>query len=465
MSVYCALQQTGMVIALACLSPTDGHHMSKTNLLIKSFLVLALLYVCDTAADSLDILYIDADKTGINTKDPLAQAKLKRLIADIERQEGAFSKQLYRPIRQMGLAQQLASDHVGALDSFRRLQHLVHRHYGVYSEYQIESIGFMIDSYRQLGDIKSIDRESHFRLNVARHADSDDPATTVYAALQLADWYRNTLRYSRALALYEESRTLIEQNKTEIDYHDLRLRILRSEAFTMYLAGRCCATEKLQSAVSYALSVGEYDRSEISSLAVDSSDIRILEKSKQELPDTYRSTGDKSNPQFLGFSNHQAFLNMNRRALNPFVAVNSKHIEFGRNDEPLLSFGTSTPPPVSVGQPVPMCGTTFQQLARTATNKDTYINVSLTIDETGSPGHIELEGNAPGKLKRYLRASLLASRFRPAATSEGEQVPSNLTFRQTFSTTDVIANSNSKVSSWNNMLVAQACQFASARRI
>lgn len=132
-------------------------------------------------------------------------------ITAIEKHHDRFSMQLYRPLRELSV--QLASDgqYRSSIHPFQYMQNLVHRHYGVYSPRQMESVELMIHSYVSMGDYVDADRQHRFLYKIALHAYGPDDAEMIAAHLEFANWYRNTLRYNKALRLYLASQHALER--------------------------------------------------------------------------------------------------------------------------------------------------------------------------------------------------------------------------------------------------------------
>jgi len=395
---------------------------------------------------------LDAEKSHISVDDPLAPKKLRELIESNQNNE-PFDERMYLPMRQLGILMQLDNDFEGSIDVFRQMQHLVHRHYGVYSPLQLESVDLLIESYGGINDFTNLDQQQHFRYRVLRQ--NFKPGENAYLAgtLQLADWYRNSMRYQAALALYVESNGLVTEEDT-----DLRIRMLRSEAMTYYLSGKCCVEEKLAEARLLALDTN-LDREErkrvrmdyINSIFLTAPNTAAENLKALDLPDNL-------GPQLLGFRHSSEFMLVaiprNRLLQSPsmqttFVA------EKGNNN---FSLSETEPSPISLGSPIALCGETFDDLVRGHPD-DLYADVTLTVDTKGQAKNVELTGNAPLKLMRYIRAALKKIRFRPAISKKGEITSGELAFHQTFDHKKADISNNSAVSRWSDLMVSHSCQW------
>ncbi len=120
--------------------------------------------------------------------------------------------------------------------------------------------------------------------------------------------------------------------------------------------------------------------------------------------------------------------------------------------------------PVAIGKPVVICSAMVDNLAVDPDRlPHFYMDVDVTVNESGRPREIDVESNAPARLVRYVKAVLQQSRYRPRIAEAGNLVESNLSFRQTFPLDGSAAASNGLIA-WNTVMVSQACGFVLARR-
>lgn len=374
-----------------------------------------------------------------------AEKQLLHRISQMEIDHGAYSTRLYTPLKELGELLDKNSRHEEAIEVFRRMQHLVHRHYGVHDQKQIESVDLMINSYAKLGDFNSIDKQQHFRYHVAKKAfDNPHPDLTT-ARIKIADWYRNTGRFTQALAWYEES---LESASDMGPY--AQIRVLRSEALTQFLSGKCCASEALLEALEI-VSAHPESGMEMSRSLEDLIDMLTLERKRIET-DMARYDGP---PQYLGFASSRDVLKLMTLKSSPELG-GELYVDFGEREP-------GAPAVATVGYPIAMCGTTLNRLTR-STVPDS-LSIELTVTDTGKPQNIEITGDVPIKLKRYLRESLQRSLFRSATDENGSTVSGTLKFTQSFQTHNEGVSSRDEVSTWSHMLVAQTCQIQGLQRI
>lgn len=405
--------------------------------------VFALLVSTIPAISAAASIFPDWELTGVSPEDPLALSKMQRRVEQLEREQGYFSVRLYRPLRHLGLLALSTGQHEDALDAFSRMQNLVHRHHGVDSVLQLESVDYSIDTLTAMGKPLEVEKRHMFRLMTAeRGFDANDPEL-VYAKLKAADWYRNTARHHHAVDLYQQAAELLPESNERT-----RMRVLRSMALTHYLSSYCCAEENLKKAIDLA-EMESFDTVERASIKRDYLDLARLTSADVSAETKLVAS---ETPAYLGFASMQAF-----------HMFHEKDQTVGRTK--VLTFAEEAPEKLApVGAPVAMCGTTLDSLVKH--RREYRLDVSLYVDADGRPGDIAINGEAPARLKRYLRKSLKAGKFRPATDDQGSYTSAELSFEQTFGVaSNVAVSSRSPVSEWHHMMVAQACQLGSGTQI
>ena len=408
----------------------------------RALFLLTLLVMVQTPANAAP-LYPDTEHTGVSPDDPLAISSLQTLVEQTARKDGPFALSLYRPLRHLGLIQLSSGLAEEALDTFGRMQNLVHRHDGVYSIHQLESVDYAIEALLALGDGRRIDQHHTLRLKTAELTYSESDPELSFARLRAADWLRNTSRFSEANELYESVTPHLDETRDP----DLALRTWRSLALTSYLQERCCATNHLQVALDI-VERGPFDMTERQQVRQDLVDLMVLTSNDEETPPLVSG----ARPAYLGFGDTTEFLEFHRDRM-----MKSQRGEF-------IELTELTPDAIQpVGTPVAMCGRTFADLASHA--RDFRLDVHLTLDAEGRPSRIDIDGDAPHRLKHYLRDSLRAGRYRPATDQSGSYTESEISFQQTFTPTPVAVSSASSVSDWQYLMVAQACQQKFSSRI
>ena len=91
-----------------------------------------------------------------------------------------------------------------------------------------------------------------------------------------------------------------------------------------------------------------------------------------------------------------------------------------------------------------------------------YVDVEVRVNQKGKPVDINLEGNVPKKLRRYVRRILENSRYRPAIDQQGQMNEADLVFRQTFGDTRFAIDSTD-ISTWTAQKTITACNLLASR--
>lgn len=366
----------------------------------------------------------------------------QQAITAHEESHGIYALELYEPLRQLGQLQLAADRPDAAIESFRRMQHLMHRNHGVHTEKQIESIDYLIRGYGESGDFLALDRQQHFRFDIAARF-YKDPATELIAArLQMADWYRNSGRFTQAMDYYDQA------TQGEPLPIDVQVRVLRSQALTLYLSGRCCASDRLHEALELIANSNGHHL-DTSALLADYIDMTALENQQ---PETLRA---HEQARIVGFRNNRDVLRL-MSGSNDIDPRTDLYFDFGERE-------TNAPAIPTVGYPVAMCGSTFEQLV--TRDREISVDVKLTVSKSGRPGAIQIEGDAPNRLKNYLRQSLRVAKYQAATDEHGSLINAELSFRQTFAELATGISSRANVSQWNHLMVARTCQATGLQKI
>ena len=141
----------------------------------------------------------------------------ERQIAEFESQEGPYANTLAEPL--LGLGRILASrgDYEQAVELYRRALHIQRLNEGLYSELQAPTVRALLDSIRDMGDLKELDHryDYFFRL----YGSGRPPYTEIRkrSALEYLRWQREALRLNidardskRLLRAYGLNETLLE---------------------------------------------------------------------------------------------------------------------------------------------------------------------------------------------------------------------------------------------------------------
>ncbi len=447
-SPYC---KTGMHVAFS--ERVTSLKRARTVNYVKCFTIILCVIIAlpTSASDDLWIARLDSETTGISVDDPLAISKLSRQVRRIEQRDGQFTHSLYQPLRQLGILQ-AKTDPEAAIDSFRRMQNLVHRHFGVLSDVQFESVDLLIGTYIRNGNLIKADTQQEFRFRVAKDAFEPSTKEYHYAGLKLADWYRNTMRYSLAGDLYEDAAAHFASRGSKD-----QVRVLRAQALNEYLSGQCCAESKLSDALNIASASGVSEGTELLDLKKDVIDMRYLMSEGQQtaLNDDHPLDLPAA---LLGYAGPRSFHAVNFEQhigkVSPWTTV-----MLFEKEEP--AFGApKEAKPIAVGSPIPFCTSTYDSLVR---NGDSYhLDIAVNVDAMGRPSTVSVEGDAPIGLVRLVKNSLREVVYRPAIEAGTAVDDGVVSFTQTFDAMSASFSSQNRVETWNRQLVAQSCQLVAS---
>lgn len=374
---------------------------------------------------------------------------LRDRIRHVESIEGQYSSALYGPLRRLGLALLEEGSAEQAVDVFRRMQNLVHRSHGVYSPVQQESIELLIEAHLRLGEFDVADTQHRFLHSVAERNYEPDSVAMRKARWRLANWYRNTGRYDRASSLYEETRKQIESVPELVSE---MVMLLRAEALTMYMAGRCCASEKLERALALSEQSADFDTQDRQHLALEYADMLMMERKSRRAGSVYAtSVGqavEDTVPRFLGLYSPRKVVEI----------IDSIHVGSNAMAEVHYLAQEETEDeslPTVIGFPVTVCSSPIAHMSQDDV-AEFYIDVELEVDETGRARQVELDGEAPFTLFRYFRTVLLKSRYRPQIDENGNLTRGKLAFRERFGV-DEGPRAFDDVGAWSAMMVSHAC--------
>ncbi|XOV89957.1 MAG: hypothetical protein ACFHX7_08725 [Pseudomonadota bacterium] len=389
-----------------------------------------------------------------------ANRALIESVRQAETAAGDHPDQLYLALRALGHDQLDQADYTAALGTFRRMQHLVHRTDGVYSPLQRESVVSIIDAYRGLGDIPQIEIQQHFLFDVASRAYPVDAPQMHEARIRLANWYRQSARHGKAIILYDEVLDRVMPNNDNLG---LMVGLHKAKALSLHVSGRCCASDSLKNARDLIESHTDFDLQERRRITLEHADALLLERRTADARVAYATAFNEDevlDAAWLGMRRAQDVVTAIRKTTLPYNARaevrtlprSTSGWQFSNSNEPPL--------PSAIGQPVPICSSTVED-ALVGANRERlasfYLDIDISLDATGRPSQISLEGNTPIRLNRYLRAVLQESTYRPRFAANDFSEQSKLSFRQTFVADDTPDISNGP-EGWNQVLTQQVCE-------
>lgn len=382
--------------------------------------------------------------------DATTMHELEDVIEQITTSEGPFSYSLYPHLKLLGMQEFHAARYKKAIRIFQRMQNLVHRRYGVHASQQIESVDWLVETYLATGEFDLVNRLEEFRFNVAERNFNVDSKEMLGPTWRLATWYRNTHRYERALDLYRQTKELI--NIQQLPQADM-INALRSEALTLYLSGGCCADQPLKNVAMF----NHRDQAEQAEALLQLADMLfLLGKGKEAV--TWAERAAQSQPHLTARNWQPGFLGFRNQRDVSISYLKAQIPDFNKPTRQVRVYAGGKSSPGVIGNPLPLCRQAVSNLIGIKTrNLDRYyVDVDLTVDNTGVVVDLNLEGNAPKDLHKYLLNSLKHAVYRPSIRNSTIPDETVLSFRQTFGANDDL--------SWGSHLNMHACRLIPSGR-
>lgn len=386
---------------------------------------------------------------------PESEKSYKQSIRIIEKHKGVYAAALLSPLRDLGSLYYNHSDYEFALNTLRRAQHITHRNDGVYSLEQLPFVDSITMLNIKTGQVKDADRQQRFYYSINVQNYGEDDPRMVPAMNKMADWYKASGQFKKALKTYEKVLLVIDKFKLgEIK----KLRPLRGLSTVIYLKGGCCVDEPLGEALQIVMSDPGSDHVAELEALVHLADMQMIRNKKAAAKEYYEhawaSLGSENplihelfdTPELLGVSRvadvHKAYyMTVDGRA-NATKTV----YRVGRYQESAsgISFGKKKKKPATavIGRPLSLCHSQALELARTNDSDKLaqyFVDVNFTVTSEGAVKNISLlDSNAPRRLQHYVTNTLRQARYRPSFR-EGKAVDTNdIRLRQTFTHDDPI---------------------------
>ena len=366
-----------------------------------------------------------------------------------------LSHDLYRQAYLLANTHLSNGNYDDAIQSLKNMQSLVHRHVGVYSPMQFESIDSLIGVYLITNNFKEANRLQLFRFDIAKRNFSSASRDMLQPLLIMANWNRRSKNYRHSLARLELAMEIIRRH--QLSTNNL-IDALRSQSLTLYLSGSCCADLPLREIVRLESSSGnEVGKTNAITLLTDmlflmgrsESAIDFLNKTESKTHNTSQPT--RHAPVFLGFPKQLDVYDSFLDTLYFPQKVARMEVQFIKSPSPKPLKGS-----VVVGNPVPLCRQGINNLlGSTSKRLDQYfVDVKMEVTKTGHASGIKLNGNAPLKLRRYIKNVLKKAKYRPGRTDNKFAAKTTLAFHQTFSPTKLDSGSN-----WGLVHYSHACSL------
>ena len=422
---------------------------NSSKILSSIFLALLLAPFANAQADDLKLMLdpkLDEMMVEWSSHRDNGQAALLDRIEQIEDQEGAFAPKLYGYLSELSRIKQANNQHQEAIDLYQRMQTLTHWAYGVDSPLQMEAIKLQSRSRRALGQFVNADKLERFHLWVAeRNFEGEDLVPSLW---RMADWQRTTLQYREALKNYDRTLDLVKSQDLPSVFE---VRTLEAKALTEHLARSCCASDSLEQALETRMESNFSDYVANQNAMLNLADMKTL-NNKKAAKQLYAEL-ENVPAAMLGPHSRSAYISALDSANNPMLANTRVNVMYPQKVQTFkLTKNEPKPRTASIGEPVRLCSVNIKP--------EGFVDVSMEISANGEPRNLEIAGNVPGETKRYLRAILLESRYRPAYKG-GEPVSDTIEFRQYFDRTRPIQTD--QVAGWRDILAEHACQLVAMR--
>lgn len=372
---------------------------------------------------------------------------LKDRIELIEQSEGQFSPALYGYLAELGRIRHANAQHQEAINVYQRMQTLAHWADGVNSPLQLEAVRLQSRSLIAEGEIVAADKLERFHFRIAeKNFSGEELLPSIW---RISAWQRMTMQYDKALANYDRTLRIIQNESLSSAY---RVRALEAKALTQHLATRCCADESLEAALQDRYNGNFSDHADNQAAVLNLADLATLYNSKGA--SSLYARLDNVPVALLGPKSNSAYLKaIDSVTQNQFLSVRSE--VWYPKEEHGMTFSSkpeTKPEPATIGDPVRLCTSQIK--------REGFVDVSMDISETGKPRNLTITGKVSSKTKKYLRAILLKSRYRPEF-QDGEAVAATLEFRQYFDRAKPIRSD--QVAGWRDLLAEHACQVVAMR--
>lgn len=369
---------------------------------------------------------------------------LRDRIQEIEKTEGQFSPRLYGYLAELGRIHRASAEYDLAIDAFQRMQTLTHWADGVDSPWQLESVRLQSRSMIAKGKLHEADKLERFHYRVSeKNFHGEDLLPSIW---RIGMWQRMTMQYNKALDSYDQALALIETEQLPSAY---AVQAMEAKALTEHLAKRCCASQSLENALAGRLNSDFSDEVANQTALLNLADLKILYAARDT--EALFTQVENAPAALLGPKSKNAYLKALDSVDRPMQQL---HTEVWYPEKTAtFTFGKETEPePITIGEPVRLCTNKIES--------EGFVDVSLDVAVDGTAKNVTITGEAPHMTKKYLRAVLLKSRYRPEIRN-GEAVEQTLAFRQYFDRAKPVRSD--LVSGWRDLIAEHACQIMAMR--
>lgn len=160
----------------------------------------------------------------------------------LEQRDGPYADSLAEPLASLGRYYRQQGEYSEAVDLYRRAMHIVRINDGLYSERQIPLLRELLVSYREAGDLESLDKRYDYFFRLFGSGKPPFTELRLRASVEYFRWQREALRRDvgrdsrRLLELIDSNEKLLEALRQDVDadFH-WRKEIAYSQLKNFYL--------------------------------------------------------------------------------------------------------------------------------------------------------------------------------------------------------------------------------------
>jgi tetratricopeptide (TPR) repeat protein len=360
-----------------------------------------------------------------------------------EKALGSQSPVLIKPLLNLGTLHYLMDDYSKSLETFRRVQHIMHRNDGVHTLDQLPVVEGISRVLVKTGRNEEADQQQKFYFAINQNNFGAKDRRMLPAMDKLGRWLKNSGQYDEALEVWQQKLELI----AELDPgSELELvEPLREIASTMYLRGDCCPLEPLNRAAEIVLSDLTIDIEDKMQALLELADMNLMERQERVARQLYRQVWDMMSSKNMTDSEAHAFFDepVLLGATNRFdveeaymKANNGDHSSLSSIDRPefveVLNVTSSTSRrdeqsrgALLIGSPLALCSNHVFGLApnRRPDELEKYqLSLEFSVNGNGMVFDVSVAGDeVPSNLREYVKNILYITRFRPRVV-DGEVV-------------------------------------------
>lgn len=389
-------------------------------------------------------------------------------------ESGGFSLDLVDPLITRARTHITDGDDVAAEEALLRAQHVIHRNEGVHALRQLEIIDLMTELHLDREEPEDADRQQQLAVYLAERNYGKDSVEVVPALMKLEAWYADTGQFMHAQRTIDRALDIIRAEGGDADPR--LIEPLMEAARIRRLHRICCSYKLLEEARDVVEANPQLPADERAAVYAALGDAYLASNRTDRATEAYRLgwsalDGELANSQFnqpvqialaedlegsdrvnkkvftvnrdaMGFARYREMTVEERLGIETrppqqfFVPLTQGDRDFHIKE----NFGVDDPMEKTrkmVGQPYQFILPQLQQIMPLSAHDEAKlamveVDLEFTVEADGRVADVEINGNAPAKLKRLMRRVLYKSHFRPRLV-DGEPVATeNYRLVQTF---------------------------------